>query len=299
VRRLAASVLLLSILVWATLRVSADHRNDRFVMEIGVDNLDEDFEVLTTKYFRTSVLMDGIEPIMIFLFYTNPANISEYHGWHSEPREKHLDSTWYFSLPEQFGSTVPPWRWPLVRRGEFPADTYELSFLLGVGARANFVNNITDVRMDDALRRKWSVSREFVRFPYDATPAQLQSVRVRPDYFEFSKQKGCFDFYQVRILFSRTEALIWRFNLHWYIAIALMALIIVSFAYLKRLDLQEILALCLGIAFFAVPILMSLQTYLPQTRINLIERVYALEVMATIALAGIAIFLKTRARARA
>jgi hypothetical protein len=75
-----------------------------------------------------------------------------------------------------------------------------------------------------------------------------------------------------------------------------MALIIISFACLKRLDLQEILAVCLGIAFFAVPILISLQSYLPQTRINLIERVYALEVMVTIVLAGIAIFLKTRGR---
>jgi hypothetical protein len=198
-------------------------------MEIGVENLDEDFEFLATKYFRTAISMDAKEPIMIFLFYTNPYKLSEWYGWYSVPREKDLDSVWHFSLPNQSDITAPPWRWPLVSRGEFPTDTYELDFLLGVGVRANFVYNMTDVRMDDALRRKWSVSPQFVRFPYNATPAQLQSVGVRPDYFDFSKQKGCFDFYQVRILFSRTEALIWRFSLHWYIAVTLMLLIFASF----------------------------------------------------------------------
>jgi hypothetical protein len=288
-------LVLLHVFVGAPWSSAASSGDDRLVMEIGVEDLDEHFVVLRTRYFRTSILVCEENIMRIHFFYRNPYGFREYEARQSVYREDLRAQTWYLSVPEVFEATAPPRRWLLDVSGTFPFDTYELTFLVGLSASARLDNRFIDVRLlDESLQKKWSVDRHVDKFPVNATLKELESAQVKPDDFEWAKLKGCFDFYKIRIVFSRTRVQIWRFALYWSIAVLLLIPIVASSLRVRRLCLDELLTVCLGVSFFTVPMLLSLQTYLPQTRIDWIELLYAGEALWTVAFAGLAIFFKKR-----
>lgn len=268
---------------------------DRFLMQIGIENLDQDLAVLRTRYFYTTVTLFERKPTRIYLFYRDPNKQPDYLGGDSVFRGDLMAEVWNRSivtLPEK-GAHL--WDWPLVVTGEFPNERYSLIFIVGLNTTAAFGTTTISPELPDAFKGDWSVTTELS--PISPSTDQLSVAQIDFSRFKYEID-NCVDFYRVSVVFSRTGAQTWRFNVYWYIAAGLFATLAVAFLFFRRLNLGEIIALSVGILGFTAGRWVSLTNDLvfPRTRRQLIESSYVGILLLTMVWLIAAIFLKTRSR---
>ena len=263
------------------------------VTQIGVEDIDQDVRVLRTRYFNTYITLSEAKPVRIYLFYRDPNMRGDFFGGDSTFKEEARVQFWEVSLVTPPEQGARPREWPLAVTGEFPSDKYSLNFLIGLNATTKFSDVTIDIRLTDTLRRKWNVSREF--FPVKATSDSFSALQVDYGKFKYEIDK-CADFYGLRVVFSRTQGEIERFNVYWYIAVGLLGVLAVALFLFRRLNLEVVITLGVGIFGIAAERCVSLTNdpTFPRTRWQLIESLYVGILLFAIVWLIAAIFLKTR-----
>jgi len=280
------SSLVLSFLILPFAIASATPRQDWFYIFIGVESIDQDAELLTTRYFESAINIYKDERFEAHIFYRNPINRTD-DSFNVSRFEQYSKQVWRYEL-----STLPergshPWVWPLARTGIFPYDRYSLHLLVALNATADFDSALTTINLPEDLRSKWNVSVEFQRFPAQPTPDDVKAMLLEYKRFNDTIRNRYKDFYRVTACFSRPDIDRYRFTFHSLVAWCLLLLVVVSSLLLitHNLKRDSVLQICLGIAFFAVPNLIWLQGYLPRSRLDLIELVFMVDILGAILLA--------------
>ena len=267
-------------------------QQDRIFLQVGIVDVDlsRSRPIVRTRCIHAGIVMYDVGHVRGYLFFRDQNDNPDFLYVNTTFREKEMDQHWAQSIetiPERGQS---PRRWYPVQQGIFPCETYELNFLLALDAKAKFGQPNVSPYLDEALQTYWEANYTFRSFPADATEGELRSVQVDPEQqWRRALSQGCRDFYHIKIELSRPRAHKIRFTLHWALAIMLLIPIGAVIRRLRSLELRNILTVCLAIAFFAVPNLMSLQTYLPKGQVEYIEYLYFIETFAAILIAGFAI----------
>jgi hypothetical protein len=198
----------------------------------------------------------------------------------------------YWPLPTPPEKGAEPWPWPLTSAGEYPWDTYSLTFLFGFNRTMNWSGLRSDVSLPGAMSDQWKVSQTFEAL--GASPA----ARLGTGFIEELSRhhlylSGFVDFYLLTITFVRQFEDVRRAVLaFWAPSLLLVGLLILAFGRSEALDLTEGLTLFVGIGLGTLPFIVGALQLLPP-RLSAVELLLYCEVAVSIIFAAWMIKTKT------
>jgi len=170
---------------------------------------------------------------------------------------------WYSldTIPERGQA---PWRWRLLREGDFPFDTYRVVYFFGFNYTMNLVEKdvSSSIILPDAIKANWRIDQHLAPIPFpdnatfseggiDATYLRwLNAIRDRGEYV---------DFYRFDVTLSRDQNQAAMYAAYFYApSSAIVFLVVFAGAWARKLSLQKGLSLYLGIAFSIVAYMFTL-----------------------------------------
>lgn len=220
---------------------------------LQVENASFNLYELRTRFFTI-----GFEDLFAYPFKVLVATGSNV-GFEENSTLNDFGAQWFWysknTIPERGQA---PWRWRMLREGDFPFDTYRIVYFLGFNRTMGFteMNVSSSIILPDAIKADWIIDQHLtpIPFPDNATFSDwgidiadlrwLNAIHNRGEYV---------DFYRFDVILSRDPNQAKMYGLYLYlISSAIIFLVVFAGAWARKLDLQKALSLYLGIAFSIV-----------------------------------------------
>jgi hypothetical protein len=255
-----------------------------------VDDLEQDNSLLRTRYFHANVARFGSEPFRAYLYYRDPNGMTLFVSGNSSFNNDKTFQVWIHSkAPPQLAAS---WKWPLVKKGGwFPEDMVVFYVLFALKVNEEFRDRSVSVEPTEGFQSRWNYTTRFVKLPSAPSQKDLKEIQIDEKAFEVCVRDGCQYFYLVSLEFFRTPVQKVRFNFLWGVGVSLLFLIAICQIFIRRL-VDDIFSIGLGIAFFAVPNIIWMWSYLPQAYLQPLEIVYWIDTVWTIFLVILSVTIR-------
>jgi len=157
-----------------------------------------------------------------------------------------------------------PWRWRLLRAGDFPFDTYKIVYFIGFNRTMDSVERsvASSIILPDAIKANWRIDQHLtsIPFPDDATFSDGGIDTTYLGWLDAARNRGEYvDFYRFDVTLSRDFDQAKMYGLYFYLpSSAIVFLVVFAGAWARKLDLQKGLSLYLGIAFSIIAYMFTL-----------------------------------------